>query len=46
LKILSPDLTHKSDVGGVALDIVGLTAVRETATTMMEHAAKVQPQRV
>ena len=44
LKILSPDLTHKSDVGGVALDIVGLTAVRETATTMMEHAAKVQPQ--
>ena len=44
LKILSPDITHKTDVGGVALDIMGLTAVRETAAAMLQSAAKAEPQ--
>lgn len=38
LKIASPDLVHKSDVGGVALDLVGGEVV--------EHAAEVMRARV
>jgi acetyltransferase len=34
LKILSPDVTHKSDVGGVALDLDSAAAVRAAAATM------------
>lgn len=34
LKILSPDITHKSDVGGVKLDIATPQAVREIAGEM------------
>ncbi len=44
LKIFSPDITHKSDVGGVALDLEGPEAVREAAEAMRARVAKVAPQ--
>lgn len=42
LKIVSPDITHKSDVGGVVLNVVGPGAVRRAAASMLEevHAAR------
>ena len=43
LKILSPDISHKTDVGGVALDLAGPAAVRDTATAMLDRIAKAQP---
>jgi len=43
LKILSPDITHKSDVGGVALDLHGPAAVRDAADTMQDSIAKALP---
>ena len=42
LKILSPDLTHKSDVGGVVLDLAP-AAVAEAASAMLARVAKAQP---
>lgn len=41
LKILSPDITHKSDIGGVALNLETAAAVREAAQAMLHrvHAA-------
>ena len=44
LKILSPDITHKSDVGGVALDVVGPAAVLETAKIMRERLERSHPE--
>ena len=35
LKILSADISHKSDVGGVALDLADAAAVRAAAQTML-----------
>ncbi|MGH7539471.1 MAG: GNAT family N-acetyltransferase, partial [Gemmatimonadota bacterium] len=43
VKILSPDLTHKSDVGGVALDLESPAAVREAARTMTDRLAELRP---
>jgi acetyltransferase len=43
LKILSPDITHKTDVDGVALDIVGPAAAQETAARMLAHVASARP---
>ena len=43
LKIRSPDIQHKSDVGGVALDLIGADAVREAAEAMREHVAGKRP---
>ena len=43
LKILSEDITHKSDVGGVALDLVGRGDVEEAADSMLARVAKVRP---
>ena len=37
LKILSPDITHKSDVGGVALNLTCKESVIKTAQDMMER---------
>ena len=37
LKILSPDITHKSDVGGVVLDLRAPSAVRDAAEAMLER---------
>ena len=43
LKIVSPDITHKSDVGGVALDLVGPSAVRAAAEAMRERVLQARP---
>ena len=44
LKILSPQITHKSDVGGVALDINDDTALRAAAAAMLARVVLHQPQ--
>ena len=43
LKIFSPDITHKSDVGGVALDLKDPAAVRSAAEAMLSRVASVAP---
>jgi acetyltransferase len=43
LKILSPDITHKSDVGGVALNLATADAIREAAQAMLRNIAKLRP---
>ncbi len=43
LKVLSPDITHKTDVGGVALDLGDADAVRAAFRTMMDAAARKAP---
>ncbi len=44
LKIYSPDITHKSDVGGVVLDLEGADAVRAAAGAMLKRVAGKAPQ--
>jgi acetyltransferase len=44
LKIDSPDISHKSDVNGVALNIANATAVRDTFNDMMQSVARLCPQ--
>ncbi len=43
LKVLSPDITHKTDVGGVALDLGDADAVRTAFRTMMDAVARKAP---
>jgi len=43
LKILSPDILHKSDVGGVALDLRAPAAVRDAAEAMLERVRRRAP---
>ena len=43
LKIDSPDIAHKSDVQGVALNITTGTAARDAYTDMVERVARLQP---
>lgn len=43
LKILSPDITHKSDVGGVVLDLENADEVGAAADAMLERARKLAP---
>ncbi|WP_395407548.1 GNAT family N-acetyltransferase [Pseudoduganella sp. UC29_106] len=43
VKILSPDVTHKSDVGGVALDLESADAVRSAAQAMRERLHAMRP---
>jgi acetyltransferase len=43
LKVVSPDITHKSDVGGVALDLMGPAAVRDAARAMLERIGQLRP---
>ncbi|MDE2630141.1 MAG: GNAT family N-acetyltransferase, partial [Alphaproteobacteria bacterium] len=43
VKILSPDITHKSDVGGVDLDIEGPEAAKASAEAMLARVAKAAP---
>ncbi len=40
LKIVSPDLQHKSEIGGVLLGLEGAAAVREGFETLMERGRK------
>ena len=44
IKILSPDITHKSDVGGVAVDLVGPRMVKEAAAAMLSRVGKQMPE--
>ncbi len=43
LKILSPEITHKSDVGGVALDLETPESVRAAAEGILQRIAKIRP---
>jgi acetyltransferase len=44
VKILSRDIVHKSDVGGVRLDLVSVEAVREAAQSVIARAKAALPQ--
>lgn len=44
IKILSPDITHKSDVGGVALDQETPDSVRATAKAMQQRIQIICPE--
>ena len=43
LKIDSPDISHKSDAGGVALNILNGTGARDTFTDMVERVKRLHP---
>jgi len=43
LKIDSPDISHKSDVQGVALNILNATSVRDTYLEMIQAVSKLMP---
>ncbi|MDZ7741981.1 MAG: bifunctional acetate--CoA ligase family protein/GNAT family N-acetyltransferase [Bacteroidota bacterium] len=43
MKIESPDITHKSDVGGVALNIENADMIRAQYKSMMAHVKKEAP---
>ncbi|WP_310564078.1 bifunctional acetate--CoA ligase family protein/GNAT family N-acetyltransferase [Hydrogenophaga sp.] len=43
LKIDSPDISHKSDVNGVALNVMNATAVRDVFNNMIETVGRLQP---
>lgn len=43
LKVLSPDIAHKSDVDGVRLGLTGREAVQRAATEVLEAAARNAP---
>jgi acetyltransferase len=44
VKILSPDITHKSDVGGVVLNLRTPETVRHATATMLENVRRIRPQ--
>jgi acetyltransferase len=44
VKILSPDISHKSDVDGVRLNLVSTQAVREAAGDILRRAREVRPE--
>ena len=46
IKLLSPQVSHKSDVGGVELDLEHDAAVTEAAHTMLARVARLHPQAV
>ena len=43
MKIVSPDILHKSEIGGVLLDLQDEAAVRNGFATLMERAARNAP---
>jgi acetyltransferase len=43
LKILSPDIQHKSDVGGVRLNLASAPAVRNAAAEILDRARTIRP---
>lgn len=44
IKILSPEITHKTDVGGVALDLETPEAVRAASVAMLERIRRERPE--
>jgi len=44
LKIDSPDISHKSDVQGVALNVMNGASARDTYNDMVERISRLQPQ--
>ena len=44
VKIVSPDLTHKSDIGGVALGLADAAAARCAAQSMLDKIGAAHPQ--
>jgi acetyltransferase len=44
LKLVSPDIIHKSDIGGVLLDLVDVSAVRSAFSQIMTAARAASPQ--
>ena len=46
LKIVSPDISHKTEVGGVRLGLTSAAAVVEAARTMSDRARRERPQAV
>jgi acetyltransferase len=43
VKIRSPDIVHKSDVGGVRLNLASATAVRQATAEILDRARKAKP---
>ncbi len=43
LKVLSPQVSHKSDVGGVALDLQDEAALRAAVAAMLARVARLRP---
>ena len=43
MKILSPDILHKSEIGGVLLDVADIAAVRNGFDLLLERARKAAP---
>jgi acyl-CoA synthetase (NDP forming) len=43
MKILSPDIVHKSEIGGVLLNVGDAAAVRDGFTTLLERAKRSAP---
>ena len=43
IKIVSPDISHKSDVGGVTLGLASPAAAAEAAARMLAHVARLRP---
>ncbi len=44
VKVLSPDITHKSDIDGVRLNLVSAQAVREATQDILDRARRERPQ--
>jgi acetyltransferase len=44
LKILSQDIQHKSDIGGVRLNLTTATAVRSAAAEILDRARTIRPE--
>ena len=43
MKILSPDILHKTEIGGVLLDVADTDAVRRGHATLLERAGRAAP---
>ena len=43
LKILSPQISHKTDVGGVALNLADESALRSACAAMLDSVARLRP---